>query len=179
MVKVHGGSTLASLAVRVTLRVTSTLCEAITAQPSHAACPGGTWRRVDSHPVCRVGVDGTTEVMTSDPFNNVSENIFEKLNKNHHQNPDHPLGIIKVRNISSPEKPYGIAAVRRAVSAHESMVTHGLPSHSTSPPPRACVQQVIFDYFDEQFNDGEYAKFDNLKPVVSTEMNFDQVLLTT
>jgi hypothetical protein len=34
---------------------------------------------------------------------------------------------------------------------------------------------VIFDYFDEQFNDGEYTKFDNLKPVVSTEMNFDQV----
>lgn len=34
---------------------------------------------------------------------------------------------------------------------------------------------MIFDYFDEQFNDGEYTKFDNLKPVVSTEMNFDQV----
>jgi len=78
------------------------------------------------------GVVTREEVITSDPFNNVSENIFEKLNKNHHQNPDHPLGIIK---------------------------------------------QVIFDYFDEQFNDGEYTKFDNLKPVVSTEMNFDQVLV--
>lgn len=72
------------------------------------------------------------EVMTSNPFNNVTENIFAKLNQNHHQNLDHPLGIIK---------------------------------------------QVIFSYFDEQHNDGEYTKFDDLRPIVSTTQNFDEVLV--
>mmetsp|Transcript_37934 Transcript_37934/g.72691 ORF Transcript_37934/g.72691 Transcript_37934/m.72691 type:complete len:454 (-) Transcript_37934:117-1478(-) len=72
------------------------------------------------------------EVITSDPYNNVTDNIFAKLNQNHHLNPDHPLGIIK---------------------------------------------KVIFSYFDEQHNDGEFTKFDSLKPVVSATMNFDEVLV--
>jgi len=66
------------------------------------------------------------------PFNNVTDNIFEKMGQNHHQNPDHPLGIIK---------------------------------------------KVIFDYFDESHNDGQFMKFDDLKPIVSTTMNFDEVLV--
>uniref|UniRef100_A0A7S0N3C7 phenylalanine--tRNA ligase n=1 Tax=Pyramimonas obovata TaxID=1411642 RepID=A0A7S0N3C7_9CHLO len=72
------------------------------------------------------------EVFTSDPYNNVSESIFEKIGKNHHQNPDHPLGIIK---------------------------------------------QAIWDYFDNDHDDGEFTKFDDLKPIVTTTMNFDEMLV--
>jgi len=72
------------------------------------------------------------EVFTGDPFNNVSESIFDKFGKNHHQNPDHPLGIIK---------------------------------------------EAIHLYFDEGHNDGDYTKFDDLKPIVSTTMNFDEMLV--
>jgi len=71
-------------------------------------------------------------VITDDPYNNVTDNIFEKMNENHHLNPDHPLGIIK---------------------------------------------EVIFSYFDNEHNDGEFVKFDSLKPIVTTKQNFDEVLV--
>mmetsp|Transcript_13109 Transcript_13109/g.43185 ORF Transcript_13109/g.43185 Transcript_13109/m.43185 type:complete len:440 (-) Transcript_13109:548-1867(-) len=35
------------------------------------------------------------EVITSDPNNNISEHIYNKLGVNLHLNPDHPLGILK------------------------------------------------------------------------------------
>ena len=35
------------------------------------------------------------DVITSDPHNNVTDHIFEKIGYNLHKRPDHPLGIIK------------------------------------------------------------------------------------
>lgn len=35
------------------------------------------------------------DVLTSHPFNNVTENIFQKLGANLHLRPDHPLCILK------------------------------------------------------------------------------------
>ena len=35
------------------------------------------------------------EVITSDPANNVTDNIYEKIGSNLHHIPTHPLGIIK------------------------------------------------------------------------------------
>ena len=35
------------------------------------------------------------EVITSDPANNITENIFEKIGTNLHHIPSHPIGIIK------------------------------------------------------------------------------------
>jgi hypothetical protein len=65
-------------------------------------------------------------VITSDPFNNVSENIFEKLNKNHHQNPDHPLGIIKVNPCPSTPN-----------ASHTQRLPHPAPRMQPSRPPAA------------------------------------------
>jgi phenylalanyl-tRNA synthetase alpha chain len=36
-----------------------------------------------------------TEVITGHPYNNVTDNIFEKIGANLHQQPSHPIGIIK------------------------------------------------------------------------------------
>ena len=38
---------------------------------------------------------GVTDVLTSHPFNNVTENIFGKIGANLHLRPDHPLCILK------------------------------------------------------------------------------------
>jgi phenylalanyl-tRNA synthetase alpha chain len=35
------------------------------------------------------------DVITGHPYNNVTENIFQKIGANLHQRPDHPLCIIK------------------------------------------------------------------------------------
>jgi len=70
------------------------------------------------------------EVFTSHPSNNMSEVIFSRIGKNHHQNPDHPLGIIKT---------------------------------------------AIFDYFKDKPQDFEM--FEDFKPIVTTTMNFDEVLV--
>lgn len=35
------------------------------------------------------------DVLTSHPFNNVTENIFAKIGANLHRRPDHPICIIK------------------------------------------------------------------------------------
>lgn len=34
-------------------------------------------------------------MITSDPYNNVTDNIFQKMGVKLHQNPNHPLGILK------------------------------------------------------------------------------------
>lgn len=34
-------------------------------------------------------------VLTNHPFNNVTDNVFQKMGMNLHQRPDHPLGILK------------------------------------------------------------------------------------
>jgi hypothetical protein len=39
----------------------------------------------------------------------------------------------------------------------------------------SAAQEAIHLYFDEDHNDGDYVKFDDLKPIVSTTMNFDEV----
>ena len=37
------------------------------------------------------------EVITSHPYNNVTDSIFQKIGVNLHQQPSHPLGILKAR----------------------------------------------------------------------------------
>lgn len=37
------------------------------------------------------------EVITAHPYNNVTESIFQKIGVNLHQQPNHPLGILKAR----------------------------------------------------------------------------------
>lgn len=37
------------------------------------------------------------EVITAHPYNNVTESIFQKIGANLHQQPNHPLGILKAR----------------------------------------------------------------------------------
>ena len=46
---------------------------------------GADWARGSLH----------ADVITSDPANNVTEHIFEKIGYNLHKRPEHPLGIIK------------------------------------------------------------------------------------
>mmetsp|Transcript_2105 Transcript_2105/g.7522 ORF Transcript_2105/g.7522 Transcript_2105/m.7522 type:complete len:453 (+) Transcript_2105:172-1530(+) len=78
--------------------------------------------------------DSTTvtreEVITGDPFNNITDNIYEKIGRNLHKTPNHPLNIIR---------------------------------------------NVIYEYFDT--NQPGFSKLDDLYPIVTTEMNFDQVLV--
>lgn len=37
------------------------------------------------------------DVITAHPYNNVTESIFQKIGTNLHQQPNHPLGILKAR----------------------------------------------------------------------------------
>ncbi|KAK9785254.1 hypothetical protein WJX73_001244 [Symbiochloris irregularis] len=78
-----------------------------------------------------VGTVPREEVLTSDPYNNVTENIFSKIGANLHLRPDHPLCILK---------------------------------------------EAIYTYFDD-VQPGLWRKFDDLKPVVTTKANFDEVLV--
>ena len=70
-------------------------------------------------------------VITSDPYNNVTENIYAKLGVNLHLQPNHPLSIIR---------------------------------------------SSIYKYFDDTYYK-DFVKYDQLNPVVSTEANFDSVLV--
>lgn len=36
-------------------------------------------------------------MITSHPYNNVTDSIFQKIGVNLHQQPSHPLGILKAR----------------------------------------------------------------------------------
>lgn len=71
------------------------------------------------------------QVLTSDPNNNVSENIYSKIGVNLHKTPGHPLYIIK---------------------------------------------SAIIDFFDKVHADS-FKSFDDLNPIVTTEANFDSVLV--
>lgn len=70
-------------------------------------------------------------VRHNEPTNNVTDNIFEKLNVNLHQRPEHPLGIIK---------------------------------------------GIIQGHFEDQFP-GQFEFMDDLSPIVTDTMNFDEVLV--
>lgn len=72
-----------------------------------------------------------TEVITEDPANNVTENIFNKIGVNLHRRPAHPLNNIK---------------------------------------------DAIYEYFDSN-GKKPFDKFEDLYPIVSTEANFDSVLV--
>lgn len=72
-----------------------------------------------------------TDVITDDPSNNVTENIFNKIGVNLHRKPAHPLNNIK---------------------------------------------DAIYEYFDTNHTHS-FNKFDDLYPIVSTEANFDSVLV--
>lgn len=71
------------------------------------------------------------EVITGEPSNNVTENIYNKIGVNLHKQPAHPLNIIR---------------------------------------------EAIYEHFDKN-QSGEFKKFDNLYPIVSTQANFDSVLV--
>jgi phenylalanyl-tRNA synthetase alpha subunit len=72
-----------------------------------------------------------TDVITDDPSNNITENIFSKIGVNLHRQPAHPLNNIK---------------------------------------------DAIYEYFDTNHK-RKFNKFDDLYPIVSTEANFDSVLV--
>jgi phenylalanyl-tRNA synthetase alpha subunit len=72
-----------------------------------------------------------SDVITEDPANNVTENIFSKIGVNLHRRPAHPLFNIR---------------------------------------------QAIYEYFDNTSTQ-TFRKFDDLYPIVSTEANFDSVLV--
>lgn len=71
------------------------------------------------------------EVITGEPSNNVTENIYNKIGVNLHKQSAHPLNIIR---------------------------------------------EAIYEHFDKS-QTGEFKKFDNLYPIVSTHANFDSVLV--
>jgi phenylalanyl-tRNA synthetase alpha chain len=71
------------------------------------------------------------EVITGEPSNNVTENIYNKIGVNLHKRPAHPLNIIR---------------------------------------------QAIYEHFDKS-HPKEFKKFDDLYPIVTTQANFDSVLV--
>uniref|UniRef100_A0ACD5YD75 Uncharacterized protein n=1 Tax=Avena sativa TaxID=4498 RepID=A0ACD5YD75_AVESA len=52
----------------------------------------------------------------------------------------------------------------------------GLQLHRRDNHPLGILKNTIFDYFDKSFH-GQFVKFDDLCPLVSTKQNFDDVLV--
>ena len=61
--------------------------------PSYARPPPASFSR--RHPHLSLPRPNTTDVITGDADNNVTDHIFEKMGYALHKRPDHPLGIIK------------------------------------------------------------------------------------
>jgi len=85
-----------------------------------------------NHLLLRVFLNPYADIFTDDPKNNVSEYIYEKLDKNLHLQTNHPLGILKT---------------------------------------------VIEEYFSMRFKHKPFTFYDDLTPIVSTQANFDSVLV--
>ena len=85
-----------------------------------------------NHLLLRVFLNLYADIFTDDPKNNVSEYIYEKLDKNLHLQTNHPLGILKT---------------------------------------------VIEEYFSMHFKHKPFTFYDDLTPIVSTQANFDSVLV--
>lgn len=85
-----------------------------------------------NHLLSRIFLNLYADIFTDDPKNNVSEYIYEKLDKNLHLQTNHPLGILKT---------------------------------------------VIEEYFSMHFKHKPFTFYDDLTPIVSTQANFDSVLV--
>ena len=90
-----------------------------------------------------------TDVITSDPHNNVTDHIFEKIGYNLHKRPDHPLGIIKSVIESYFDEKYGQDTFTSYDSLYPVVSTYANFDSVLVPPDHVSRSQNDTYYVDE------------------------------
>jgi hypothetical protein len=127
------------------------------------------------------------EVITGQEGNNVSDYIYQKMGANLHQQPDHPIGIIKQVRAEQPAASIacsivGCRTVQACTGACVWAPCQLCCTRWLAADPCCCKAvcafsislQAIYEYFDTRYP-GQFNKFDDLNPLVSTKANFDEV----
>lgn len=102
------------------------------------------------------------DVMTAHPMNNIPEGIFEKIGRNLHLYVSWSWVVWKASSVRSNK------IAHRSISC---LIMCRQPNH-----PIWIIKNEIHKFFDAK-KSCQFAKIDNLSPVVSTYSNFDEVLV--